>query len=462
MAKPFLAVCGLVVFGLAALVGAFPELSSATTSGARRTPVVIAVEKVGPAVVNIYTETVVDDPFGRGPFPGMDPFSGDFFSEFFGGRSGRPSEARRTSLGSGVLVDPTGIIVTNEHVIVRATEIRVLMSDKTELAARLIGADSDSDLAVLKVDAKSALPALTLPSESDVLIGETVIAIGNPFGLSHTVTTGVVSAVGRTIQAGELIYQDFIQTDASINPGNSGGPLVNVEGRLVGINTAIHSQAEGIGFAIPADHVRAIVSQIVDHGAVQPAWIGIQTQDLTPELAFHFGVEPGTGVVVSGVEPESPAARAGLSRGVVITRVRGEKIRSSSDFAGRTSGLAVGEDLPLTFTQPGGRERTVVVEIAPLPAERIDAFVWSALGIAVGAGKRSGSPIVARVRDGSPAARIGLAPNDVIVGVGGREISDAEDFRRRFAGLRNKNSVLLSVGRGRRLYRVTVPLDRRG
>lgn len=462
MSKRLRVVFGPVVFGLVALIGVFPELSSAATNGARRTPVVVAVEKVGPAVVNIYTETVIDDPFGRGPFPGMDPFSGDFFSEFFGGRSGRPSEARRTSLGSGVLVDPKGIIVTNEHVIVRATEIRVLMSDKTELEATLIGADSDSDLAVLKVDTKSALPALTLPSESDVLIGETVIAIGNPFGLSHTVTTGVVSAVGRTIQAGELIYQDFIQTDASINPGNSGGPLVNVEGRLVGINTAIHSQAEGIGFAIPADHVRAIVSQIVDHGAVQPAWIGIQTQDLTPELAFHFGVEPGTGVVVSGVEPESPAARAGISRGVVITRVRGEKIRSSSDFAGRTSGLAVGEELPLTYTQAGARERTVVVEIAPLPAERIDAFAWSALGIVVGAGRRSGGPIVTRVREGSPAARIGLAPNDTIVAVGGREISDPEDFRRRFAGLRNKNSVLLSVGRGRRLYRVTVPLDRRG
>ncbi len=447
---------------LAALAAGIPASAMAADATRRRTPVVEAVEQVGPADVNVYTETVVDDPFGRGGFPGMDPSSDDFFSEFFGGRPGRPSESRRTSLGSGVLIDESGIIVTNEHVIVRATGIRVLMSDKTELEAKLIGADSDSDLAVLKVESSRPLPHLKLPTANDVLIGETVIAIGNPFGLSHTVTTGVVSAVGRTIQAGDLVYQDFIQTDASINPGNSGGPLVNVEGELVGINTAIHSQAEGIGFAIPADHVRAIVSQIVGHGGVQPAWIGIQTQDLTPELAFHFGVVPGAGVVVSGVEPDSPAARAGIVRGAVITRVRGEKIRSSADFAGRTSGLAVGEDLPLTYAVRGAKETTVVISVVALPPEKIDAFVWAALGIAVRTDPRAEVPLVARVRDGSPAARIGLAPGDAMVAVGGREIASVEDFRRRFAGLRNKNSVLLSIGRGRRLYRVTVPLDRNG
>jgi serine protease Do len=449
------------VFAMVMALTALALDAGAADGERRRTPVVEAVEAVGPAVVNVYTETVVDAPFGRGGFPRMDPFSDDFFSDFFGGRPGRPPQGRRTSLGSGVIVDKSGIIVTNEHVIVRATGIRVLMADKTELEAKLIGADSDSDLAVLKVESARPLPHLALPTANDVLIGETVIAIGNPFGLSHTVTTGVVSAVGRTIQAGDLVYQDFIQTDASINPGNSGGPLVNVEGNLVGINTAIHSQAEGIGFAIPADHVRAIVNQIVGHGAVQPAWIGIQTQDLTPELAFHFGVEPGAGVVVSDVEPDSPAARAGIVRGAVITRVRSERVRSSADFAGRTSGIAVGEDLALTFTSPGAKERSVVLEIAALPPEKIDAFAWSALGVAIRMDARAGVPVVARVRDGSPAARIGLAPGDAMVEVGGREIASVEEFRRRFAALRNKNSVLLTIGRGRRFYRVTVPLDRR-
>jgi serine protease Do len=433
-------------------------VTAAAESSPRRTPIVEAVEKVGPAVVNVYTESLVDDPFAGGAWPGMDPSLRDFFGEFF--PQPGPRTSKRASLGSGVIVSAEGIIVTNEHVIVRATEIRVLMADKTELEAELVGSDSDSDLAVLKVVSKTSLPYLPLPVERDVMIGETVIAIGNPFGLSHTVTTGVISATGRTIQAGDLIYQDFIQTDASINPGNSGGPLVNVEGTLVGINTAIHSQAEGIGFAIPASHVRAIVSQILDLGAVQPAWIGIQTQDLTSELAFHFGVEPGSGVVVSSVDADSPAEAAGLSRGCIITRVGGEKVHSSAEFASRTQGLAVGESLSVEYSS----DRKLIstqLRVAAIPPEKLDTFAWSAIGIAV-KGTVAGHPVtVEKVRAGSPAARIGIAPGDAIVAVGGHEIATRDEFRRRCATVRNKNSVLLTVGRGRRLYRVTVPLDRR-
>jgi len=441
-----------------ALARATTGVAAVAGDSPRRTPVVAAVQKVGPAVVNVYTETLVEDPFAGGAWPGMDPSLRDFFGELF--PQPGPRTSQRASLGSGVIVSPDGIVVTNEHVIVRATEIRVLMADKTELAAELVGADSDSDLAVLKVNAKGKLPYLPLPAERDILIGETVIAIGNPFGLSHTVTTGVVSATGRTIQAGDLVYQDFIQTDASINPGNSGGPLVNLEGTLVGINTAIHSQAEGIGFAIPATHVRAIVSQILDRGGVQPAWIGIQTQDLTPELAFHFGVEPGSGVIVSSVDPESPAAAAGLTRGAIITRAGGEKVRASAEFASRTQGLAVGEMLTLEYLRDG-KVRSTELRVAAIPPEKLDAFAWSAIGIAV-ADAVGGRPVtVERVRDGSPAARIGLARGDTILAVGGREITNRDEFRRRCATVRNKNSVLLTVGRGRRLYRVTVPLDRR-
>jgi serine protease Do len=448
----------MVIAILATLLHTGVATASAAGDNPRRTPVVTAVEKVGPAVVNVYTESLVEAPFAGRAWPGMDPSLRDFFGEFFPEPGPRTSE--RASLGSGVIVSHDGIIVTNEHVIVRATEIRVLMADKTELEAELVGADSDSDLAVLKVNTKTKLPYLPLPVERDVMIGETVIAIGNPFGLSHTVTTGVVSATGRTIQAGDLVYQDFIQTDASINPGNSGGPLVNVEGTLVGINTAIHSQAEGIGFAIPATHVRAIVSQILESGAVQPAWIGIQTQDLTPELAFHFGVEPGSGVVISGVEPESPAEAAGLTRGCVITRIGGEKVRSSAEFATRTQGLAVGESISIEYA----RDRKVAaarVRVAAIPPEKLDAFAWAAIGIAV-TEPVAGRPVtVEKVRAGSPAARIGIGPGDTILAVGGREIATRDDFRRRCATVRNKNSVLLTVGRGRRLYRVTVPLDRR-
>jgi serine protease Do len=423
----------------------------------RRTPVVEAVERAGPAVVNIYTERVVEQPFSGGAWPGMDPYFQDFFSELFPPQG--PRRSQRTSLGSGVIVRPDGIVVTNEHVIVRASEIRILMADKSEFKAELVGADSDSDLAVLKVVTDKPLPFVPLPEERDVIIGETVIAIGNPFGLSHTVTTGVVSAIGRTIQAGEIVYQDFIQTDASINPGNSGGPLLNVEGTLIGINTAIHRQAEGIGFAIPASHVRPIVDQILHHGVVQPAWIGIQTQDLTPELAFHFGVEADGGVLVSSVEPDSPAARSGLARGAIITRVRGERIRNSREFMAKTEGVAVGETFDVRWSGPDG-ERAVTLRVAAMPPEKIDAFAWSAIGIAVDQGGGGRAVAVTRVRPGSPAAQIGLAPGDTVLGVGGREITDRDEFRRRCASLRNKNSVLLTVGRGRRLYRVTIPLDR--
>jgi serine protease Do len=449
MTRLFVAIAALVVVATPAI---------AATS-ARRTPVVEAVEKVGPAVVNIFTQRLVEDPFSRGRWPGMDPLFQEFFPDFFSTPGARPPQ--RQSLGSGVIVQPGGIVVTNEHVILRASDIRVLMADKSEFRAELVGSDSDSDLAVLKIVSEKALPYVELPSARDVLIGETVIAIGNPYGLSHTVTTGVVSAIGRTIQAGNLVYRDFIQTDASINPGNSGGPLLNVEGKLIGINTAIHREGEGIGFAIPASHVRPIVEQLLHHGTVQPAWIGLQTQDLTSELAFHFGVEPGTGIITSGVDVDSPAQKAGLARGAIILRVAGERVRSSRDFAARTEGLAVGETIEIDYVRDG-ETRSVVLRVEPIPPEKLDAFAWSAIGVAVEPSPRgNGPPVVSRVRESSPAAKIGIARGDQIVAVGGDEIADPDDFRRRCAGLRNKNSVLLTVGRGRRLYRVTVPLDRR-
>ena len=239
----------------ASLWAAHPSLAASSAAvpaeSERRTPVVKVVEKTGPAVVNVYTETVVNTPF-RSPGQFSDPFE-ELMPELFGNR---PRVQERQSLGSGVIVDANGTIVTNEHVIVQASSIRVLLADKREFTAKLIGADSDFDLAVLKVDADEKLPFIPLPTKESILIGETVVAIGNPYGLSHTVTVGVVSATGRTIQSGDVLYRDFIQTDASINPGNSGGPLINIDGDLVGINTAILGEAQGIGFSIPATRAR--------------------------------------------------------------------------------------------------------------------------------------------------------------------------------------------------------------
>ena len=426
----------------------------------RRTPVVEAIEKASPAVVNIYTERIVSTPFRRpSPFTG-DPFFDDFFSDFFGGMPSPRTGAQRTSLGSGVIIRADGTLITNEHVIVHASNIRVLLADKREFSARLAGADSDSDLAVLRVETDETLPIVTMAADDRILIGETVIAIGNPYGLSHTVTTGVVSAVGRTIQAKDLVYHDFIQTDASINPGNSGGPLMNVEGRLIGINTAIHNDAEGIGFAIPIHRVRNIVEQILEHGGVQPPWVGIQVQNLTPEIAFHFGVESGAGVLVSSVEETSPAAGAGLERGTIIMRAQGEKIATAAGYARITHGMAAGDRLRLRIRQ-NGEERDLAIKLSALPTDRIDTFAWKAMGIKAVDAAGGDGVVVEDVRYRSPAHEIGIEKGDRISALGGREVDGGDAFRRRLASFRNSNSVLVSVVRGQRLYRVTLKLDRR-
>ncbi len=425
----------------------------------RRTPVVKVVETARPAVVNIHTETIVKTPFrAYGPFSG-DPFFDEFYSQFFNRPQLGQRTEKRTSLGSGVLVDADGTIVTNEHVIVRASTIRVMMADKSEFTATLIGADSDSDVAVLKIEADHPLPYVEMPEDEEVMIGETVVAIGNPYGLSHTVTVGVVSAVGRTIEAGERVYHDFIQTDASINPGNSGGPLISLDGTLLGINSAIHRSAEGIGFAIPASRVHRIVEQLITFGTVKPPWVGIKIQGLTPELAFHFGVEANGGVLINGIEEGSPAEKAGLAAGTVIERVEDEKIHSPSEFAKQTAGLSAGEKLQLTV-RTEGKSHNVVIEVATLPDQRIDALAWRRLGIEVADNQRGNGVVVTRVRKTSPADLIGMRAGDGISAIGGRDISVLVDFRRRFAAFRNSDNVLLTVVRGRRVYRVTLPLDR--
>ncbi|MEO2138136.1 MAG: trypsin-like peptidase domain-containing protein [bacterium] len=424
----------------------------------RRTPVVEAIEKVGPAVVNIYTETIVDAPLGRrSPFFG-DPFVDDFFSDFFGEMQPRSRRQKRSSLGSGLLVDADGTIVTNEHVILRATSIRVLMSDGREFDASLQGADSDSDLAVLHIDSDTPLPFVPLPSDDSVMIGETVVAIGNPFGLSHSVTTGVISAAGRTINAGRLVYHGLLQTDASINPGNSGGPLVDVEGRLLGINTAIHRDGEGIGFAIPSAKVRIVVEQILNYGSVQPAWLGLKVQGLTGEIAFHLGVDSDGGVLVRGVEKDSPAAEAGVAAGDIIGAIDGDKVHNMAQYQAQLAGRTAGETLEVGVLNDGVL-RSLKLQVAVYPAERIDRLAWQGLGLKL-VERKEGPLAVSAVRENSPAAEIGIRPGDGISSLGGREVADRDAFRRRLAALRNSNAVLVSVVRGRNVYRVTLPLKR--
>lgn len=423
----------------------------------RRTPIVKAVEKAGPAVVNVYTETVVES-FSGYPFFG-NRWNDEFFSQFFGGVPRRRSQTKRTSLGSGLIIRADGTIVTNEHVIVRASTIRVSLADKREFQAKLIGGDSDADIAVLKVDTDSPLPFLPPSDDDDIMIGETAIAIGNPFGLSHTVTAGVISAVGRTIEAGDIVYHDFIQTDASINPGNSGGPLLDVTGRLLGINTAIQREAEGIGFAIPNRRVRGIVGQILDYGSVQPSWIGVQVQDVSPDIASHFGVDTAHGVLVAAVDDDGPSKSAGLRAGDIITHVDGTAIAGASDFDRSLQGLTVGEHLTIRFIR-NGKPSQLTVTVALLPEAKSTALTWQMMGVEVNRGEDGPGVAVTRVRAGSPAARIGIRVGDRITALGGRDIDNVDEFRKRIDIFRHSNAMLVSVVRGRTLYRITLPLDR--
>src|SRR5205814_3509963 len=302
----------------------------------RRSLVVQAVEKASPAVVNVSTGQVVERRASPFPFP-QDPFFEEFFRDFV---DPRPRRFKTTSLGSGVIVAADGTIMTNVHVIERASRIQVMLIDRREFDATLVGADADADIAILRVKAGGDLPHIPFGSSADLMIGESVIAIGNPFGLSHTVTTGVVSAVGRSLRDEDRTYTDFIQTDASINPGNSGGPLLDIRGELIGINTAIYGKAQGIGFAIPVDRARRVMRDLVSYGEVRRPWLGLVVQDLTPELAQHFGTTKG--VVVAEVEAESPAVSAGLARGDVVVRVDGRGGHSRGGVGPRRWGAGGG------------------------------------------------------------------------------------------------------------------------
>jgi serine protease Do len=425
-------------------------LSVQAQDGNRHSPVVLAVEKASPAVVSIFSTQEVERQ--ENPFSG-NPFFEDFFRDFF-----EPFPQRRTerSLGSGVVIRPDGYILTNEHVVLQSGKVQIQLADDRKLNARLVGADSDSDLAVLKVDEAKSLPHLPLGTSDDLMIGETVIAIGNPFGLSHTVTTGVVSAVNRSLNTGERTYYDFIQTDASINPGNSGGPLLNIKGDLIGINTAIYGKAQGIGFAIPISRARRIVEELISHGAVDSPWIGIATQTLTPELASHFSLREKRGVIIRAVEPESPAARAGLQRGDVMLALDGRPVVSSEDYLQRERTYTSGAPLRFRIARDQ-KERDITVTAARFPQEKADELAWHLLGLRV-TEKETGL-IVTKIRPQSQAARIGFRIGDAILGVAGNQVTTLAEFRRKVIDARLSQTLLLSVGRDRQLYHVTVPLD---
>lgn len=422
-------------------------------------------ERVQKAVVNISTSKRMRSPRTMMPFPNFgprDPFD-DFFEKFF---DGMPKDQTQRSLGSGFIIDKGGTIITNSHVISQADDIEVKLSDGRKHKGKVVGVDEKTDIAVIRIEADKELPFVEMGSSKEMRPGDWVMAIGNPFGLEHTVTVGVVSAVGRAIGGGP--YAKFIQTDASINPGNSGGPLFNLKGEVIGINTMIYAAGQGIGFAIPVDLAKSLIPQLKEKGTVARGWLGVAIQEVTPELAKSFGLkEDEKGALIADIYEGSPASKAGLVRGDVVVEYNGKKIEDPYDLS-----LEVGE------TPPNGEAKLVVlrngkrVEVAlkvgkqegketQMPSatgERSEMGKADALGIVVRTvsaedqreGIRPGTRgvVVGRVEPDSAAEGAGVHPGDLITEVNGTKIGSIDDYKSATKDLKKGSLVRLLLARG--------------
>jgi len=402
----------------------------------RTTATVRAIQRVGRSVIAITTKKVVrQNPFQRAPY----------------GYPHRYQQQHRTSsLGSGVIVSANGYAVTNEHVVSQATDITVKLSDGRRYKAKVVGAARNFDLAVIKIISYAKLPAAKLGTSNDLMRGETVIAIGNPFGLSHTASKGVVSALKRTVKIKGRTFNDFIQTDAAINPGNSGGPLVNILGEVIGINTAVHRGGPGIGFAIPVDRVRRVVNDLLKYGKVRGAYLGMDVYDYN-----------GPGVAVSGVQPGGPAAKVGIRRGDIIYSIKGQTIVDVYTFRRLVRKLIPGEQIWVKM-----RRRTVRLHVSSLSPRQAKALFAQRLGVTLdsaayyarrmGLQTRDGVVIRKIVRNGR-AWKVGLRRGDVIKRLDRYTIKSVEDMNRAALRLLSGRSVMMIVQRGTNSYYVTVP-----
>ena len=440
----------IALVSLALGLSAAPALAS--DPFLRQNTTVRVVKEVGPSVVNITTERIIAS---RNPFPGGgSPFFDSFFRDFFEPRL--PETVQ--SLGSGVLIDAEHHILTNEHVVRRASRIRVSLADGTEYEATLVGADPNNDIAVLEVDTDERLPWLKPGRSHDLMVGESVIAIGNPFGLSNTVTTGVISALNRSIRTEDFVYHGFIQTDASINPGNSGGPLVNAEGELIAINTAVYGGgAQGIGFAIPIDTAKRVVDELIEHGELTPVWLGLDCQDLSPNLVAVLDLPSNlNGALVNRVREGSPAQRAGLRRGDLVTRFDGRPIESARSFYEMLEISVAGQDLQIEFWRAGKLQK-IAVELEELPLSRAVDLVREMLGMELEP-RRGGGYTVVSVREGSGSARIGISRGDLVLAINGTTLADVAALRRSILSLRGRQHALVVVQREGARYHVTIPM----
>lgn len=410
-----------------------------------------------PAVVNISTtqvlKQVIRRPRRRMPGGEQDPWR-EFFERFF---EGIPEQRTRHSLGSGIIYDKEGYIITNNHVVERASEIKVKLHDGSEYDAKVIGTDPKTDLALIKIEADKPLPTLTLGDSDALQVGEWVIAIGNPFGLEHTVTVGVVSAKGRVIGTGP--YDDFIQTDASINPGNSGGPLLNTSGEVVGVNTAIVAAGQGIGFATPSNIARRVIEDLRTKGSVVRGWLGVVIQRMSPDLAKSFGLEENTGALVAEIVEDSPAQKAGIKRGDVIIKFNGAEIKTMDVLPRRVAATRPGKKATVTILRDG-KKKSLKVTIGTLEEKKIAKarFTEEELGITVQEITRELAEhfdletregvIVSDVDRSGPAWEGGIRRGDIVLEVNRQTIKTMKDYRQALKKYAGKGTVLLLVRRG--------------
>jgi serine protease Do len=388
-------------------------------------------------------------------------FFGEEFERFF---RQRPPERRETrSQGSGVLIDKSGVILTNNHLIEDAGEIEVRLSDKRKFKAKVVGRDPKTDLAVLKIEGDGEFPAAELGDSDRLRIGQWAIAVGNPFGLDRTVTVGIISATGRQ-GVGVATYESFIQTDAAINPGNSGGPLLNLDGKVVGINTAIVSVGQGIGFAIPVNMARRVMPQLLASGRVTRGWLGIRIQPLTEDLAQSFGAKEGDGVLVADVMPGSPAEAGGLRAGDVILEFEGQRTPEVPDLQRAVADMPPGKAARVTILREGQRE-TREIEIGEMPGDDVVAAsrgterwgltvqpITPELARQFNLSAPSGV-LVSEVAEESPASRAGIRPGDVILEVNRQRVRDLQTFEEAL-GRSEQDALLLVQREGRASFLV--------
>jgi serine protease Do len=454
-----------------------PAAVSTDSASKSITPTTFApvVQKVMPSVVNIFSSRKVKTDYRQMELFNEDPLFRRFFGDQFGGGNLIPRERQERSLGSGVIISPDGYIVTNNHVVDDASDIKVSLSDKREFTARVVGTDSKTDLAVLKIE-QTGLPALTLAADSSrVQVGDIVLAIGNPFGVGQTVTMGIVSAAGRR-GLGIEDYEDFIQTDAAINPGNSGGALVNAEGRLIGISAAILSRSggnQGIGFAIPVNMARNVTDQIIHGGKVSRAFLGVMIQPVTPDLAKAFKLGKSEGALISDVSANSPAERAGLKAGDVVTKVDDRFVADSRALQLMIGEMAPGRNVRLTVIHDGN-ERVYPVTLGEQSGNRNEAGDGSKAsagraldGVSLealtpefarqyGIARNTNGVAVRRVDPDSAAAQAGLEPGDVILEVNRQRVSSVEQVHK-YVSEGATDTTLLFVNHDGRTRYVVIP-----